>query len=120
MSALLSRDHLARENPINQLLGDASDIEQTARDASPITHVHPGAPPFFLVHGTADSVVPVEQTKALAAALKDAGVPAQTLYVKGADHLLLGLSGPIDPPLVVTDNQVLSFLRRYLWRTTVT
>jgi acetyl esterase/lipase len=117
MTSLLSRDHLARENPINQLLGDGPDIEQVAEEASPITHVHATAPPFFLVHGTDDSVVPVDQTKRLAAELIDAGVPVQTLFVEGADHLLLGLTGPIDPPLVVIDSQVLSFLRRHLWGT---
>lgn len=115
MTVLLSRDHLARENPINQLLGDTPDIDQAAKDASPITHVHPGAPPFLLVHGLDDSVVPVEQTRALAAALTAVGVPVETLYVKGADHLLLGLTGPIDPPLLDADNRVLSFLRCRLW-----
>ena len=31
--------------------------------ASPITHVHPGAPPFFVVHGVNDSVIPIEQAR---------------------------------------------------------
>jgi acetyl esterase/lipase len=32
--------------------------------ASPITHVGPHAPPFFVLHGTNDSLVPVEQPRA--------------------------------------------------------
>ncbi len=38
-------------------------------DASPITHVTPDAPPFLLVHGTADWLVPYAQSEQLHAAL---------------------------------------------------
>ncbi len=31
--------------------------------ASPVTHVGPDAPPFFVIHGTNDSLVPVEQAR---------------------------------------------------------
>ena len=35
-------------------------------DASPVTHVTPAAPPFLLVHGTADWLVPYAQSEQLA------------------------------------------------------
>jgi acetyl esterase/lipase len=34
------------------------------RAASPIAHVRPDAPPFLVVHGSADSLIPVEQARA--------------------------------------------------------
>jgi acetyl esterase/lipase len=38
--------------------------------ASPITHVGPDAPPFFVLHGTNDTVVPVEAARAFVARLR--------------------------------------------------
>jgi acetyl esterase/lipase len=40
-----------------------TDIAEPFRVASPITHVCPDAPPFFVLHGTNDSLVPVEQAR---------------------------------------------------------
>lgn len=43
--------------------------------ASPIRHVHRGAPPFFVLHGESDSVIPSVQAQAFCGALRDAGAP---------------------------------------------
>jgi dipeptidyl aminopeptidase/acylaminoacyl peptidase len=41
------------------------DDDRAAWDlASPITHAGPGAPPFFVLHGVNDTVVPVEAARA--------------------------------------------------------
>ena len=40
--------------------------------ASPMSHVRPDAPPFFLLHGTNDTVVPVEQGRNFARMLGEA------------------------------------------------
>ena len=58
--------------------------------ASPITYVTPAAPPFLLVHGTADAVVPYLQSEALARALTEAGVPVRLVPIEGADHIFNG------------------------------
>jgi acetyl esterase/lipase len=59
-------------------------------DASPITHVTPDAPPFLLVHGTADWLVPYAQSEHLAAALAAAGVDVRLVPVEGAMHIFDG------------------------------
>jgi acetyl esterase/lipase len=41
--------------------------------ASPISHVHGCAPPFFVLHGENDSVVPSAQARSFCAALRSAG-----------------------------------------------
>ena len=39
-------------------------------DASPITRLRRDAPPFFVLHGTNDSIIPVDEGRAFAAALR--------------------------------------------------
>ena len=54
------------------LLGVApSSDPERARAASPVTHVHADAPPFLLLHGTADRLVPTRQSERLGAALDE-------------------------------------------------
>ena len=48
------------------------------------------APPFLLVHGTADWLVPYTQSQQLSDALTAAGVPVQLVPVEGAEHIFLG------------------------------
>ena len=44
---------------------------QVYLDASPITRVRPDAPPFFVLHGTDDSLIPVPEARDFVAALRD-------------------------------------------------
>ncbi|MCV7445374.1 alpha/beta hydrolase [Mycobacterium paraense] len=41
------------------------------RDASPIARVHRNAPPFLVIHGSKDSVIPVEQARSFVERLRD-------------------------------------------------
>lgn len=74
-----------------------------AREASPIAHVTPDAPPFFFIHGDADDMVPITQSLALAEALRRAGVPVQHRSVPG------GLHGPS----LVADPQIAAEIRAW-------
>ncbi|RAX46172.1 alpha/beta hydrolase [Arthrobacter sp. AQ5-06] len=58
-----------------------------AAAASPISYVTPDAPPFLLVHGTADRFVPAAQSQALATELEKAGADVELLLIDGADHM---------------------------------
>jgi acetyl esterase/lipase len=77
-----------RTPPEDHLL--AGIDEATAADASPVTHVTAGAPPFLLVHGTTDWLVPYAQSEQLEAALTAAGVPVRLVPVQGAEHIFTG------------------------------
>ena len=73
------------------LLGGAiSGRRDFARWASPLTRVHAGAPPFLNMHGTADVVVPYEQSARLAAALRSVGVRCDLHPVPDAGHCFEG------------------------------
>ena len=62
----------------------------TRADASPITHVTAQAPPFLLLHGTTDWLVPYAQSEQLHAALTSAGVESRLVPVEGAEHIFTG------------------------------
>ncbi len=70
--------------------GRVAERPDAARAASPVAHVHAGAPPFLLRHGTADRFVPARQSERLAEALRGVGVSVRLDLVEGADHMWLG------------------------------
>jgi len=55
-------------------------------DASPISHVHENAPPFFIGHGTADQTVAYAQAQQFAASLQNHQDKATLYTVPGAPH----------------------------------
>ena len=62
-----------------------------AARANPVTYVTADEPPFLIMHGDKDQLVPVNQSELLEAALKKAGVEVTFHVVKGAGH---GFGGP--------------------------
>jgi acetyl esterase/lipase len=71
-----------------QLLGAESvrQVAAAARAASPVSHVHPGAPAFLLMHGDRDGLIPSHHSRTLHRALRAAGVDASLLLLAGANH----------------------------------
>jgi acetyl esterase/lipase len=57
-----------------------------AADASPIDHISPSLPPFLIIHGVHDRVIPLQQSERLFLALSDARVPAQFIVVTDKGH----------------------------------
>ena len=53
---------------------------------SPVLRVQPEAPPFLIIHGSRDPVVPVEHSRRLHEALRKAGVDSTLDVVEGAGH----------------------------------
>jgi alpha-L-fucosidase 2 len=56
------------------------------REASPITYVHKGMPPYLLIHGTADQAVPHEMSVQMCEKMKQAGAQCEVYLVEGAPH----------------------------------
>jgi acetyl esterase/lipase len=54
--------------------------------ANPITYISRTCPPFLIVHGEEDDIVPVGQSRILHEALKKSGVESTLVAVPGAGH----------------------------------
>jgi acetyl esterase/lipase len=66
--------------------GSPTEAADRYAQASPITYATKKGAPLLLLHGTADAVVPVEQSQLLARRLKEAGGQVQLLLLPGAPH----------------------------------
>ena len=53
---------------------------------SPIQHVSSDDPPSLIIHGDADTLVPMQQAEIIVAKLKETKVPAELVVKKGASH----------------------------------
>jgi len=73
--------------PVTQLLGGAvAERPELATQASPVCYVTPDDPPFLIMHGDRDQLVPVSQSILLDEALRKAGVDAKLIIIPGAGH----------------------------------
>jgi acetyl esterase/lipase len=97
VAQLLAQGPASEADPTSVILA-RTPLDQTdaRRVLSPVHHARAGAPPFLLVHGDADGLVPRSQSDQLLEALAAAGVPADLLIVEGGDHVFLG-ADPLPP-----------------------
>jgi acetyl esterase/lipase len=66
--------------------GERNLIAETLRTSSPQAYVDSADPPFLIIHGTEDDLVPIDQSRAFHAALRAAGVTSELVEVEGAGH----------------------------------
>jgi len=101
------------DTAVPRLLGGrVQEVRAVATAASPVTWVSPSAPPMLLVHGTEDLLVPAEQSRRLAEALRRVGADVRLHLVPGADH---GFDGVEVAPII---DDCLAFVRGLLQRPT--
>lgn len=67
------------------------------REVSPVSYVSKDDPPFLLLHGEADQIVPFAQAKLFHEKLNAAGVKNRLLPIPGAGHGAT-FPGAVDPP----------------------
>jgi acetyl esterase/lipase len=78
------------------LLGRKPAVEQL-RSASPLTYASSDDPPFLLLHGEKDDLVPFSHSTAMRDSLTVAGVPATLVPVRNGSHVFVPRGGPISP-----------------------
>jgi acetyl esterase/lipase len=76
-----------RPSPVTALVGgDVTTHREQLRAASPVRQVSADAPPFLIIHGTADETVPYEQGERLHRALLAVGAQSRLLPIAGGRH----------------------------------
>jgi acetyl esterase/lipase len=98
------------DSPESRLIGaPVQERPDLVARADPCRWVTADAPPFLIMHGTRDRLVPIGQSEQLAARLRELGVPVDFRAVEGADHVFL--DDERGPGLV---DEVVAFLVRTL------
>lgn len=102
-------DHNAPDSPESLLLGGpVQQVRDRAREASPVTYVTADDPPFLIIHGTDDPVVPYDQSVKFDQALRTAGVSSILLSIQQGEH-----GGFANPEI---NARIKAFLDRHLLR----
>jgi len=77
--------------PVYKLLGGPIDEKRdVATQASPANYVSKDDPPFLIVHGTVDLLVPIDQASSFHQRQLDAGMNSTFIKMEGAGHSLGG------------------------------
>ncbi len=81
------KDELVENSIFKPLLGGTfKDKPELFKRASPIHYVSRQSAPFLIFHGTADWVVPYEQSRSFSAKLKENGIRADLITMQGESH----------------------------------
>jgi dipeptidyl aminopeptidase/acylaminoacyl peptidase len=88
-SKLGKSDHDDASSPESRFLGEKiTDCPELCRLSAPLTYVSKSMPPFLIIHGSADPIVPVEQSLRFYERIKEvAGESRVELFIaKGQLH----------------------------------
>jgi acetyl esterase/lipase len=99
---------------ITTVFGATDRDSKVLVQASPVHNVSPDDPPFLIIHGELDELVPIEQGEALYDALVAAGVEAEFVPVQNANHGFAPTGGPISPTRVEITRMVADFFDEHL------
>ncbi len=104
--------HNRPRSPEARLIGGlVQDKPKEATAANPITYVSKDDPPFLIMHGDKDPLVPLNQSELLNEALAKAEVQVELVVVKGAGHGGEQFVGAGNGPLI---EQIETFFAKHL------
>ena len=79
----------SRLDMLERVFGATSITDTVLTNFSPVHYISKNAPPFLIIAGDADKVVPPRQSNELFDRLKAEGITTEMLLVKNGDHCLL-------------------------------
>jgi acetyl esterase/lipase len=106
------KGELNKESPESKVIGGPllENADKVAQ-ANPITHITTDSPPFLIVHGANDAVVPPDQSQILYDALVKADVETELHIIPEAGH---GFEGASSEQTDEINRMVVDFFNRHL------
>jgi len=99
---------------IETVFGTTDRNAELLKKASPVNYVSIDDPPFLILHGELDKLVPPSQSQVFYEKLKETGVPATLVIVKNAGHGFSEAASPIWPSREEISKMVADFFDRHL------
>ena len=96
------------------VFGASSKEDEVLKRASPVTYVSKDDPPFLILHGDEDRLVPLSQSERLQERLKAAGVPCSLVVVKHAGHGFAPAGGEPSPSRAELTRRIADFFDQTL------
>jgi acetyl esterase/lipase len=96
------------------VFGTADPSAAILETASPVIYVTADDPPFLILHGDRDDVVPPEHSERLYARLTEAGVPVVFVLVENAGHGFSRADGAINPSRDQITGMIADFFDQHL------
>ncbi|HEX5446548.1 MAG TPA: alpha/beta hydrolase [Pirellulales bacterium] len=77
-----------KQDPVTKIFMpvDLATREKICKEMSPIYHVTKDDAPTLILHGDADTLVPLQQSQIIVEKFKEAGVPVKLIVKEGAGH----------------------------------
>jgi acetyl esterase/lipase len=110
----LTYDTLQADNGAEETFGATEHGDPLLAAASPVTYATPDDPPFLIVQGEKDTVVPAGQSQILYERLKAIGIPVTLVMVKNAGHLFAPIGGAISPTRAQITQMAVDFFTQQL------
>jgi acetyl esterase/lipase len=88
------------------------DATEAKRRASPVTYVSRDDPPFLILHGDKDNVVPLVHSEQFNQRLREAGVRSDLVVVQNGGHVFVPVGGAISPSIDEIARLVADFFDR--------
>lgn len=80
-------DHKSSRAPLTRLLGGKAEKQrELAMKASPVTYISSDDPPFLIMHGDKDNIIPLAQSQELNEKLLSAGVKSTLVVIENGGH----------------------------------
>jgi acetyl esterase/lipase len=97
-----------------RVFGITSKDDPMLARGSPVTYVSKDAPPFLILQGEKDGLVPPSQSQELYDRLKEAGANVNLVMVKNAGHAFTRSGGKIDPSRADLTKMIADFFDKNL------
>jgi len=102
------------EDKAASVFGVTGNSVHLLQHSSPVTFVTKDDPPFLILHGEKDDVVPPAVSQEFYDKLRAAGVPAKLVMVKNADHNFGPVDGVMNPSRAEITKMIADFSDEYL------